>query len=322
MVQVVTDESWFVIVNPTAGSGKGLDDFPRISKLLRSNGIIHETVFTEHKFHATELTVSAVNRGFRHIIIAGGDGTLHEVVNGLFIQQVCAPTDVTLAVIAVGTGNDWVRTFGIPTNYAEAIRAIKEGNTFVQDTAEVEYEEAHYRQKRYMANSAGVGFDAKVVRQFNHLKAKGHRGTWLYIRSLVGSYFRYKSAGAQITVDGKVVYNNLVFSISVGICKYKGGGLQTLPKAVPDDGLLDVTIIRPVHWWNIVFRAKKLSNGDIYSIGHTMHLRGREVRIYSSPDMPMEIDGELFGHTPLTFSAQSRKIKVIVSQQFAARHIS
>lgn len=109
------DVKWFVIVNPVSGSGKGLDDFPLISKLLRDNEIVCEAVFTEHKCHATELTVSAVTAGYRHIIVVGGDGTLHEVVNGLFIQQVVTPSDVTIALISVGTGNDWIRMYGLPS---------------------------------------------------------------------------------------------------------------------------------------------------------------------------------------------------------------
>ena len=86
---------WFVVVNPISGSGKGLDDFPLISKLLRDNGIKCEAVFTEHKHHATELTVSAINSGYRNIIVAGGDGTLHEVINGLFIQKCVDTSEVT-----------------------------------------------------------------------------------------------------------------------------------------------------------------------------------------------------------------------------------
>jgi hypothetical protein len=98
---------WFVIVNPVAGGGRGLDHFPQISKLLRDAHIVCEPVFTEHKFHATELTVSAVKEGYRNIIVVGGDGTLHEVVNGLFIQQEVCPDEVLLAVaIIMGI---WVR---------------------------------------------------------------------------------------------------------------------------------------------------------------------------------------------------------------------
>ena len=167
---------WFVVVNPISGSGKGLDDFPLISKLLRDNGIRCESVFTEHKCHATELTVSAINSGYRHIIVVGGDGTLHEVVNGLFIQKSVEPSEVTIAVIAVGTGNDWIRMFGIPTRYSEAIRAIKEGYTFLQDVAAVEYEESMYRQVRYAANVAGVGFDAAVIESLQRMRNKGCKG--------------------------------------------------------------------------------------------------------------------------------------------------
>ena len=156
-----------------AGGGRGLDHFPQISKLLRDAHIVCEPVFTEHKFHATELTVSAVKEGYRNIIVVGGDGTLHEVVNGLFIQQEVCPDEVLLAVIAVGTGNDWVRTFGISNRYQDAVKAIGEGYSFLQDVGVVSYEESHYRQSRYMANVAGAGFDARMVRKLSHLKKKG-----------------------------------------------------------------------------------------------------------------------------------------------------
>jgi diacylglycerol kinase family enzyme len=80
------NEHWFAIVNPVAGMGHGLVDFPQISKLLRDNDIPADPVFTEHKHHATELTVGAIQKGYRKIIVIGGDGTLNEVVNGLFIH--------------------------------------------------------------------------------------------------------------------------------------------------------------------------------------------------------------------------------------------
>lgn len=313
---VVGDVKWFVVVNPIAGSGKGLDDYPLISKLLRDNGICCEAVFTEHKWHATELTVSAVEQGYRHIIVVGGDGTLHEVVNGVFIQKHVAPTDVTIAVIAVGTGNDWIRMYGIPKRYAEAIRALKEGYTFLQDVSEVEYEEAHYRQTRYMANVAGLGFDAEVIRHYQHRKAKGRTGKAAYLWSMLQTFFKHKSAGVKIWIDDKLISNSFLFSIAIGVCKYNGGGIQQLPNAVSDDGLLDITMIRPVHWWHVVFRIRRLFNGTIYSIGHVTHTQGRKVRIESSPDSRLEIDGELFGVTPVEFRVRHREVRVIVNKSF------
>ena len=314
-VRDLTDR-WFVIVNPVAGSGRGLIDFPQISRLLRNDDIRHDAVFTEHKHHATELTVTAANQGYRRIIVIGGDGTLNEVVNGLFIQKTVEPREILLAVIAVGTGNDWVRTFGIPQHYSEAIRAIREERSFLQDVGTVTYTESHYTQTRYMANVAGLGFDAHVISTFNHLKIKGYKGGWMYLYSILKSYFRYKSSGARIWVDDKVVFNDLMFSLAIGICKYNGGGVQQLPNALADDGLLDLTIIRPVHWWHIVFRLKKLFNGDIYQIGHVIHAQGRKVKIEAAPSIQLETDGELMGGTPVEVNIRQRAIRVVVTREF------
>lgn len=314
-VRDLTDR-WFVIVNPVAGSGRGLIDFPQISRLLRNDDIRHDAVFTEHKHHATELTVTAANQGYRRIIVIGGDGTLNEVVNGLFIQKAVEPREMLLAVIAVGTGNDWVRTFGIPQHYSEAIRAIREERSFLQDVGTVTYTESHYTQTRYMANVAGLGFDAHVISTFNHLKMKGYKGGWMYLYSILKSYFRYKSSGARIWVDDEVVFNDLMFSLAIGICKYNGGGVQQLPNALADDGLLDLTIIRPVHWWHIVFRLKKLFNGDIYQIGHVIHAQGCKVRIEAAPSIQLETDGELMGGTPVEVNIRQRAIRVVVTREF------
>lgn len=314
-VRDLTDR-WFVIVNPVAGSGRGLIDFPQISRLLRNDDIRHDAVFTEHKHHATELTVTAANQGYRRIIVIGGDGTLNEVVNGLFIQKAVEPREMLLAVIAVGTGNDWVRTFGIPQHYSEAIRAIREERSFLQDVGTVTYTESHYTQTRYMANVAGLGFDAHVISTFNHLKIKGYKGGWMYLYSILKSYFRYKSSGARIWVDDEVVFNDLMFSLAIGICKYNGGGVQQLPNALADDGLLDLTIIRPVHWWHIVFRLKKLFNGDIYQIGHVIHAQGRKVKIEAAPSIQLETDGELMGGTPVEVNIRQRAIRVVVTREF------
>ena len=304
------------LVNPVAGGGRGLDHFPQISRYLRDAQILCEPVFTEHKFHATELTVTAVNEGYRHIIVVGGDGTLHEVVNGLFIQQKVCPDEVLLAVVAVGTGNDWVRTFGISNRYQDAVKAISEGYSFLQDVGVVSYEESHYRQSRYMANVAGAGFDAHVVRKFSHLKKKGRKNRWIYTWCLVRQFFRYKSTGMKVWVDDRLVYNNLLLSIAIGICKYNGGGMQQLPEAVADDGMLDVSLIRPVHFWHLLFRFHYLFNGGIYRIRHILQERGSRIRIESSPEISVEVDGELLGETPLEFSILHKAIRIVVSKEF------
>jgi diacylglycerol kinase family enzyme len=238
------------------------------------------------------------------------------VVNGLFIQKSVEPSEVTIGVVAVGTGNDWIRMFGLPKNYSEAIRAIKEGYTFLQDIGEVRYEQSQFRQVRYMANVSGVGFDPSVTQIYEHYKALGKRGPHLYAQGCVKSFLHYKSTGVKVWIDDVLVHNNLLFSAAIGIGKYNGGGTQQLPLAVADDGLFDITLISPMYWWQIIFRLRRLFNGDIYSIGHVKHYRGKRLRIESTPDILVEVDGELLGNTPLEFDMRHKAVRVVVNKEF------
>lgn len=310
------EQKWFVIVNPVVGHGRGLDDFPLISRLLREAGIHAEPVFTEHKFHATELTVTAVREGYRRILVVGGDGTLHEVVNGLFIQQEVAPSEVLLAMVPVGTDSDWARSFGTSTRYQDAVRNIAEGYSFLQDVGVVSYEEAHFRQTRYVVNVAGVGFDSALLRRITHLKKKGRLNCLRRLWCVLSTYFGYKATGIKIWVDGHRLYNGLLFSIALGICKYDGG-MNRLPDAVADDGLWDLSLVKPIHFWHVLFRFRYLYNGDIYRIRHVRHSRGSRVRIESSPEVSVEVDGELLGESPLEFSILHRAVRIVVGAGFA-----
>ena len=116
---------WLVVVNPNAGKEKGLKDWDTIEYLLEKHTIAFQKRFTEARFHAIHIVIEAIQRGFRKIIAVGGDGTMNEVLNGCFLQKYCPPEDITLAMITVGTGNDWGRTFGIPVDYEDTIRTIK-----------------------------------------------------------------------------------------------------------------------------------------------------------------------------------------------------
>ena len=311
-----SQDTWFAIVNPIAGYGRALDDLPTISKLLRDHDVDYELVFTEHKYHATQLTVEAVRRGYRKIIVMGGDGTLHEVVNGIFIQQEVATDQILVAVIAVGTGNDWIRMYGIPRKYSEAINAIVESHSFLQDVGVVKYEEASYRQQRYMSNAGGIGLDATVVQRFNRLKAKGYRGRRLYVYGLVKSFMRYTSTGMRIWVDDQLVVNDIVLSATIGVCKYNGGGMLQTPNAIADDGLFDLTVIRKMSRLGVLLNFKVLFNGKIYQLRNTSLNRGRRIRIESSPEIVIEVDGEALGNSPFEFEIIDRAVRVIVAERF------
>lgn len=306
-----------VIVNPQAGTRKGLTDWPVISNHMYRSGLAFTCVFTEKKYHAVELTVKAINDGFRKIVAVGGDGTVNEIVNGIFIQKKTPVTEISLAVIAVGTGNDWVRMLGIPKTYQEAIKAIVSEQTILQDVGLISFYETKVKHQRYMANVAGMGFDAMVNRVFNRLKDEGRSGKWLYIVSTVKTLLGYKSKKFNIIVDGKTILHSVdVFSANVGIGKYNGGGMLQLPQAEIDDGLFDITVIKKMSKFKIIRHFKKLFNGKIYKLSNVLPLQGKRIEIVSTPESPVEIDGEALGYCPFVFELIPQSINVVVGDNY------
>ncbi len=305
-----TDKEWLVIVNPNAGRKKGLRDWDRIAALLSSYGFEFTPVFTRHHLHAIQISREFIQKGYRKIIVVGGDGTMNEVINGLFLQDKFKTTEVVLGMISVGTGNDWGRMFGVPNDYEEAVSILKNCQTYIQDAGQVTYTSGNNKDNRYFINIAGMGFDAVVTKKSNRLKEKGRGGTLLYFVNIFSSMFNYRHVDANIQIDGKTVQNK-VFSLSLGIGKYNGGGMMQLPEAIADDGLFDLTLIKKISKPDLIFSLKRLYNGTIGEHPKVETFTGKEIKIDSANELMLETDGESLGHTPLEFSIIPRSVKVI-----------
>jgi len=167
MNQITKSEEWVIIVNPNAGNGKGKKDWEKISAALRGKDLSFRVIFTEKKGHAMSLTNDAIEAGFRNIITVGGDGTLNEVVNGAFSNSACSTDAITLAMIPVGTGNDWGRMFGIPHDYEDAINVISDNKKMLHDIGLVSFYDGTEKKTRYFINIAGLGFESVVVKRAN-----------------------------------------------------------------------------------------------------------------------------------------------------------
>lgn len=308
--------NWFVIINPVAGSGRGERDWPVIKTLLKKHLLDFDFALTQRKHHAVELAVRAVRSGYRKIICVGGDGTYNEIVNGVFIQQQVPTQDITIAIVAVGTGNDWAKTFFIPLDYEACIRAIKEESIFVQDVGRVEFFESRVKQSRYFANAAGVGFDADVARATNRLKEEGRKGRLLYLLSIVKTLAVYRSSVAKVQIDG-VEYGGDFFSVTLGIGRYNGGGMMQTPNALPGDGLFDVTLIGKVSRLNVLWNVFKLYNGDILRHSKIVGHKATSVRITAKPSFNLEVDGESLGSSPFIFTSIPKSIRVVVGADFS-----
>ncbi|MBK7031055.1 MAG: diacylglycerol kinase family lipid kinase [Bacteroidales bacterium] len=305
---------WFVIVNPNAGKRKGQHDWLTIARLLGEAGIEFINIFTEHRDHAMLLARKYIEKGFRNIIVVGGDGTLNEVVNGIFTQKHISPSEVTLAMIPVGTGNDWCRMYKIPSDYKEAISIIAKANIFLQDAGMVKYYSSLGQEKtRYFLNMAGMGFDALVAKKTNRQKDKGKGGPLSYFVNIFSSLFYYKATKTTVVLDNESVTQE-VFSMSVGICQYNGGGMKQAPDAKSDDGLFDLTIIRNIGKFKVIRNVVKLFDGSFTRLPEVSTFRSSHIIIKSIFPMYLEVDGESLGHTPFEFTIIPQTLRIITGE--------
>ena len=303
-------EEWLVIINPNAGRRRGMRDWSQIAGWLNHFEFNYYPVFTEFPMHAIDISREHIEKGYTRIIVVGGDGTMNEVVNGVFQQQRFKTTEISLGMITVGTGNDWGRMFGIPKDYKEAIQVLMQDQTFIQDAGMVEYKKNLVSENRYFVNIAGLGFDAEVVRKTNRLKEKGKGGPLLYLINIFSSLVNYKFVNAVISVDGTDMENEIL-SMNVGICKYNGGGMIAVPGAIPDDGLFDLTVINRMSRPDILMSLRRLYDGTINKHPRVDSFTGKSIRVESDDRIMLETDGESLGHTPQEFSIIPKSVKII-----------
>ena len=303
-------KEWLVIVNPNAGNGSGKKDWDRISDLLKEQDLPFKVEFTERKGHAILLAMNGITTGFRRIITVGGDGTLNEVVNGVFSNGVCPTKDISLGLIPVGTGNDWGKMFGIPLDYEKAIRIIRDNKLMLHDIGLVSFYDGTENKKRYFINIAGLGFESAVVMRTNKQKDRGRSGKLIYFFNLLMSLLSYKNTRAEIIIDGEII-NADVFSVNIGNGRYCGGGMRQTPNALPDDGFLDVTIINGMGKFEIIRNLKILYDGTILCHPKIDGYKCKNIKVSSDSIIFTEADGESLGHTPAEFSIIPASINII-----------
>lgn len=304
------ENDYLVIINPNAGRRKGERDWDKISSLLQKAGISYKAIFTRAPRHAIDIAVSYIECGYKKLIVVGGDGTMNEVVNGIFRQNLYPTSKISLGMIQVGTGNDWGRMFNIPKGYAESISIILKNKSFIQDAGVVKYYHGTEQNSRYFVNIAGIGFDALVVSKTNKMKMAGRGGPMAYLRSIITSLMKYRHTSTMIRIDNHEI-NNDIFNISIGICKYNGGGMMQLPDAIADDGLFDITVINKIKKHDVILNLKKLYNGKITRHPKVDTYKGKTILIDSKPIIHLETDGESLGHTPFIFNIIPRSIRVV-----------
>lgn len=304
--------NWFLIANPVSGGNRCKRELADIIRILNSHKIPFTKALTKKRGHATHLAIRAILEGYRKIICAGGDGTANEIINGILTQKTVLSTEITLAVIPLGTGNDWGLSAGFTKNREQMVKAIKKGDTIVQDVCRTSFTGTDGTVKeRYFMNVAGTGYDAEVLFKTERMKESGKRGKWLYSLNIFTSLFSFKPTLTTIDIDGSNVISEKALSINIGIGRYNGGGLMQVPHAVIDGGELALTFIGDIGRLGIIRHSGKLKTGDIGKVQKVQLLKGRNISITSDRPMLFEADGEALGTTPLTFEVVPKTLKVV-----------
>ena len=298
-------KTFFVIINPVSGNGKGKKVWNSVKDKLSQHFNI-TSQFTKHSNHDIQITHDALNKGFRNFIIIGGDGTLNKFINGVFSQNTINPNQISFGVLAVGTGNDWIKTYKIPKNIHHAVQAIINGNTQTQDVGCLTFSDLN-NSKTYFLNLCGIGFDGLVV---DLVKNDRSFGKLTYIFGALKALFNFTYFDTKVTLDSETKMHKNCIIIQLGICRYTGSGMQLTKQPDPNDGLLDVSIATNFTKWQIAKNLIGLFTGSILKHKNITTLKTKHIILEFNAKKPLiQADGESMPTSNIKASILPQAIK-------------
>jgi diacylglycerol kinase (ATP) len=293
------------LVNPASNNGATGKRWPELAHRAEHLGLAGETLFSERPGHLIELAAAAVDGGASLVVAVGGDGTLNEVVNGI------ARREVELATIPLGTGMDFVRTYGIPTAFDDAVRVAREGTARTIDAGLVRYRTwAGEEAERWFANVGSVGMSGAVAQRANGMsKALGGKATFFY--ALTRVFLEWENTEVTVRLDD-TERRGRMHDVIVANGVWHGGGMKLAPAAKPDDGLFEVVLIGDVGKVDFLTTAPKLYKGRHVNHPKVDVLRSAHVEVHAAERLPIEVEGEQVGTTPAAFELVPGALRVRV----------
>jgi YegS/Rv2252/BmrU family lipid kinase len=290
-----------VIFNPAARGEKAR----RFRKSLDAIGAESTLKQTAAAGDARRLAAEAVQDGFEVVVAAGGDGTLNEVLNGIGdvpggFERVC------LGVLPLGTVNVFARELVLPTRLDLAWEIIRRGRETRIDLPSVEFSENGKVQRRYFAQLAGAGLDARAI-ELVKWQVKKAIGPLAYVlagaHALMGRPTPIQATSSTQSLSGELIL--------IGNGKLYGGQFKLFPQADLRDGLLEICVFPRVNWWVLVRCSPGLLLNGTLPKATTRLFQTETLTLTSSSATPLQIDGELIGHLPATFRVERGKLRVI-----------
>lgn len=304
------DPFWYIIANPTSGGGAAEKRWPATERLLQELGFSYSVHFTERRGHAARLAEDAILNGHRHILGIGGDGTNHEIVNGIMGQSFAPSAEIHYALLPSGTGNDWARQYQIPTDPQRRLERLKEHRIIFQDIGLAKFISEGEPRQRYFVNVAGMAYDGYIGQKLSENRVTNRMQYLL----LVAKYLlEYRLSEARVLFDGQSA-QDFFYTVNIGLCRYSGGGMQFVPQAVPDDGLFALTFARRLQKWEVLLQTRRFYDGSLLRHPKVEGYQAKSIRVDHIGKTPtlLEADGEFLGETPVEFILLEKALKVVL----------
>lgn len=298
--------AWLAIVNPAAGFPRWRRSWDGIEAALLAAGVSLDVVRTERPQHGESIAREAVLAGRRRLIVAGGDGSVNDVVNGVMNAGLADSCEVTLAVAPTGTGNDWARSLGIGRRPTDVSAAVVAGRTMLHDIGMADYPGSAER-RRWFINVAGAGYDADMTARV----PRPVPSALTYLRVAISGLLSYRAPRFQVDADGTIFEGRMLLVFAAN-AQYCGNRMHVAPVARMDDGLLDVVMVRELGLLAVLPKLVKLYRGTILGDPAVRHVRAGRVRVDAEPPALIQTDGQMAGRTPVEFSVLRQAVSVVV----------
>ncbi|MGH9198737.1 MAG: diacylglycerol/lipid kinase family protein [Acidimicrobiia bacterium] len=297
----------FVIANPLSGRGKVGRDPSWLEGLLREKNLEYELRLTEKRRHATDLARQALREGYRFIVAAGGDGTIHEVVNGMMSDNGPLNPEAVLGVLATGSGSDFIRTFGLPQDPVKGVGHLIGENLFEIDVGKITYTDSSgAMHSEFFPNIAEAGFGGDVVKHAEKLPR------WVGgLRYMLGFWMTLLSSRitkAKVVMDNRT-YQGPLTNLVVANAQFYGRGMHIAPKAHPADGIFDV-LVQAGNKRDYVIGLRKVYKGEHLQMKAVKLFHARRVEVDADLPLQIEGDGEVLGFTPATFEIVENALRL------------
>ncbi|MBY6035133.1 diacylglycerol kinase family lipid kinase [Fictibacillus nanhaiensis] len=304
---------YFFIIN--ANNEKAVKTFKRLGKELNNEGIPYRTFYTEHAGHAVEIAkkITYINKeSIRAIIAVGGDGTIHEVFNGIKGQS-----DIQLGFISGGSGNDIVR---VMTNQVKDIKSqisyLKRNRTIKSDAGVLRLL-GRSKISQVFLSAVGIGLDGEVAKYTNEAPYKKYLhklklGTLAYVFALFKVLKSYKPVSLEMEIDGHHHHFHSVWLVAIGNMPYYGGGMKICPDAKHNDGKFDICVVHQISLVKLLILFVSVFWGGHVKVKGVSQYTGKRITVTTDRPVAIHADGEYKGTTPVSIEVDAFAVPIKV----------